>query len=116
LAAILDANRFETGTGGGGGGGGGITDQTRAPDTGKEANIISDFSLTKLAPKTIILSLAEWLERLTVNAEVATGFEPSILLHSGIWGAADGAVLNTVHKKYKKFPLFHEKSIKKQHM
>jgi hypothetical protein len=46
----LDANRFETGTGGRGVEGG-ITDQTRAPDTGKEANIISDFSLKKLKPK-----------------------------------------------------------------
>jgi hypothetical protein len=28
-----------------------------------------------------------------------TGFDPSILRHSGIWGAADETVLNTVHKK-----------------
>ncbi len=27
------------------------------------------------------------------------GFDPSILRHSGIWGAADDAVLNNVHKK-----------------
>ncbi len=27
------------------------------------------------------------------------GFDPSILRHSGIWGAADEAVLNIVHKK-----------------
>ncbi len=26
------------------------------------------------------------------------GFDPSILRHSGIWGAADETVLNTVHK------------------
>ncbi len=33
-------------------------------------------------------------------------FDPSILRHSGIWGAADEAVLNIVHKKkkYKKSP------------
>ncbi len=45
--------------------------------------------------------LAEWLERPTVNAEVATvlGFDPLILRHSGIWGAADKAVLNTLHRK-----------------
>ncbi len=29
-------------------------------------------------------------------------FDPSILPHSGIWGAADEAVLNNVHKKRKK--------------
>ncbi len=34
---------------------------------------------------------AEWLER----------FEPSILRRSEIWGAADEAVLNTVHKNLK---------------
>ncbi len=39
--------------------------------------------------------LAEWLDRLTANAEV----DRSILRHSGIWGAADEAVLNKVHKK-----------------
>jgi hypothetical protein len=34
------------------------------------------------------------------------GFDPSILQHSGIWGAADEAVLNTVHrKKSQKIPL-----------
>ncbi len=36
------------------------------------------------------------------------GFHPSILRHSGIWGEADEAVLNKVHrrKKIQKFPLF----------
>ncbi len=40
----------------------------------------------------------EWLEHLTANAEVATrpGFDPSILRHSGIWGAADEALSNKV--------------------
>ncbi len=35
------------------------------------------------------------------------GFDPSILRHSGIWGAADEAVMNSVHKKKisKKSPL-----------
>ncbi len=57
--------------------------------------------------------LAKWLERLTDNAIVATrnslGFDPSILRHSGIWGAADEAVFNKVkvHKKLiKKSPCF----------
>jgi hypothetical protein len=31
------------------------------------------------------------------------GFDPSILRHSGIWGAADETVLNIVHKKKKVF-------------
>jgi hypothetical protein len=31
------------------------------------------------------------------------GFDPSILKHSGIWGAADEAVLNIVRKKIKKY-------------
>jgi hypothetical protein len=30
------------------------------------------------------------------------GFNPSILRHRGIWGAADEAVLNTVHRRRKK--------------
>ncbi len=30
------------------------------------------------------------------------GFDPSIRRHSGIWGAADEAVLNNVHEKEKK--------------
>jgi hypothetical protein len=30
------------------------------------------------------------------------GFDPSILRHSGIWGAADEAVLNTVHREKNK--------------
>ncbi len=34
------------------------------------------------------------------------GFDPSILRHSGIWGAADEAVFNTVHReKIQKIPL-----------
>ncbi len=32
------------------------------------------------------------------------GFDPSIRRHSGIWGAADETVLNTVRKKYRKNP------------
>jgi hypothetical protein len=32
------------------------------------------------------------------------GFDPSIRRHSGIWGAADEAVLNIVRKKLKKSP------------
>ncbi len=34
------------------------------------------------------------------------GFYTSILRHSRIWGVADEAVLNIVHKKIKKIPLF----------
>ncbi len=39
--------------------------------------------------------LAEWFQRLTSNAKAAT-VDPSIFLYSGIWGAADEAVLNKV--------------------
>ncbi len=39
--------------------------------------------------------LAEWFQSLTANAKDAT-IDPSILLHSGIWAAADEAVLNQV--------------------
>jgi hypothetical protein len=41
------------------------------------------------------------LERLTAYAidRNSPGFDPSILQHSGIWGAADEAVLNIVHRK-----------------
>jgi hypothetical protein len=43
---------------------------------------------------------------LTINklrrAVNSPGVDPSILRHSGIWGAADEAVLNNVHKKTKK--------------
>jgi hypothetical protein len=40
----------------------------------------------------------------TANAEVANspGFDPSMLLHSGICGATDEAVLNTVRRKKSK--------------
>ncbi len=37
-----------------------------------------------------------WLERLAVNAKVEKVLS-SILRHSGIWGAADAAVLYNVH-------------------
>ncbi len=39
------------------------------------------------------------------------GFDPSIRRHSGIWGAADEAVLNIVRAKKKKIP---QKNIKKK--
>ncbi len=57
-------------------------------------------------------SIAEWLKRLAVNAEVATvlGSLPSIVRHSGIWGAADEAVLK---KSTTKIPLraIHQRSL-----
>ncbi len=44
--------------------------------------------------------LAEWFKRLTSKTRVATALgsipAPS---HSGIWGAADEAVMNQVHEK-----------------
>ncbi len=46
-----------------------------------------------------------WLERLTANAEVATVLGPSQASSDTMEGAADEAVLNTVHrKKPKKSP------------
>ncbi len=46
--------------------------------------------------------LAEWLERLSQCwSRNCPGFDPSILRHSGIWGAADETVLNTVHIRTK---------------
>ncbi len=50
--------------------------------------------------------LAEWLERLTANAEVATvlGLIPASSDHSWIWGLADEAVLNKVLKNSQKIP------------
>ncbi len=56
----------------------------------------------KFVPGGWDLAYILWLERLTAIAKVATvlaGFDPSILRHSGIWGAADEALLNTVHMK-----------------
>jgi hypothetical protein len=59
----------------------------------------SDSRFNKMAISLLWLlvplqDLAEWLERLTANAVVATlGL---ILRHSGIWGAADEAMLNIV--------------------
>ncbi len=46
----------------------------------------------------------EWLERLAVNAKVATvlGSIPASSEHNGIQGAADEAVLNNVYKKEEK--------------
>ncbi len=42
--------------------------------------------------------LAEWLERLKCRSRNYPGFDPSIHRQSGIWGAADVAVLNKVQK------------------
>ncbi len=39
------------------------------------------------------------------------GFDPSILRHSGIWGAADEAVLNIVPKQKKKIQKSHPLSM-----
>ncbi len=49
----------------------------------------------------------EWLD--------STGFDPSILWHSGIWGAADEAVLNNKHKnqKYQILPLWKSHTVTK---
>jgi hypothetical protein len=47
-------------------------------------------------------SIAEGLERLIANAVVCPGFDPSILRHSRILGAADEAVLNKEQTKMKK--------------
>jgi hypothetical protein len=51
-----------------------------------------------------MVDLAARLERLPANAKVATvlGFDPSI---SGIWEAADEAVLNKVHENPKHLPV-----------
>ncbi len=49
--------------------------------------------------------MAERLEPLTANVEIATycpGFDPSLLRHRGIFGAADEAALNKVLKKIQK--------------
>ncbi len=46
------------------------------------------------------------------RSRISPGFDPSILRHSGIWGAADPeAVLNTVHSKKIKNPPFKKKVI-----
>ncbi len=46
--------------------------------------------------------------RLQVACRISSGFNPSILQRSGIWGVADEAVLKNVHKKKKskKSPLY----------
>jgi hypothetical protein len=53
--------------------------------------------------------LAEWLERPTYM-QCRSRKCPGILRQSGIWGAADEAVLNKVLKKNKKSPLKKESS------
>ena len=47
---------------------------------------ISIYPCNNSVAMHVVLDLAEWLERLTANAEVATvlGSGPSILRHSGI--------------------------------
>jgi hypothetical protein len=60
------------------------------------------FSLPFYLRKTQSISpdLAEWLEPLSKCRSCnCPGFDPSILRHSGIRGAADEAALNIVHKK-----------------
>ncbi len=59
----------------------------------------------KIVPESVWgWDFAEWLERLydVVATRNCPGFDPNILRHSGIWGAADEAVWNIVHKKEKK--------------
>ncbi len=59
------------------------------------------LSIYIAAKKCLIITcgwdLAEWLERLTTNAEVAT-ILGSIPASSGIWGAAKETVLNKALK------------------
>jgi hypothetical protein len=44
-----------------------------------------------------------------IRSRISPGFDPSILRHSGIWRAADEAVLNKVHlKQTKKSPCLFE--------
>ncbi len=47
---------------------------------------------------TFIVDLVEFPPFENINCP---GSDPSILRHRGIWGAADEAVLNNVHKKKK---------------
>ncbi len=36
---------------------------------------------------------------INAQSQSSSGFDPNILRYSGIWGAADEAVLNNVHKR-----------------
>ncbi len=50
---------------------------------------------------SIVVRASDWQCR----SRSSPGFNPSILRHGGIWGAADEAVLSTVHKKPKNPPV-----------
>ncbi len=74
------------------------TEPTRVSRAGKNL-------LDEIQPSWMRSSLA-WMRSLVVRAfdcqcrsRNSPGFDPSIFRHSGIWGAADKAVLNTVHRR-----------------
>ncbi len=54
------------------------------------------------------IDLAEWLERrdCQYQSRNSPGFDPSVLSHSGIWRAADEAVLKKVLNKKKEKPTY----------
>ncbi len=54
---------------------------------------IWDYASLYSSSRVVRMSGCQWQSR------TSPGFDPSILRHSGIWRAADEAVLNNVHKK-----------------
>ncbi len=64
---------------------------------------ILSSSFTSISPQRMRSSLVVRASDCQCTRCNGPGFDPSIRRHSGIWGAADEAVLNTVRKK-KKIP------------
>ncbi len=69
---------------------------------------LSNFSAVLLMRSSLVLRMRSSLVVRAFDCQCTScngpGFDPSIRRHSGIWGAADEAVLNTVWKKIKKIP------------
>ncbi len=68
------------------------------------ANFAKNYKVSGVKGSIEIVSgwvLAEWFGASSCQSQScnSSGFDPSILRHSGIWGAADEAVLNNVHNK-----------------
>jgi hypothetical protein len=76
------------------------------------------YSTWRLITYTLVIVIynysgrALWCSNFTIcdlgskTSRNSPGFDPSILRHSGIWGAADEAVLIKVHQKTQKSPCY----------
>ncbi len=82
----------------------------KAGHFGKKPDILANYLLGKFSSLRMRSSLVVRASDCQCTCCNGPGFDPGIRRHSGIWGAADEAVLNIVWTKHKKSP----KKIKKK--